>query len=264
MLVTQQNIERGLESLGLGSESHVLVHSSYKAFGGVEGGPLAVVRALVETLGTVMMPASTWVRTAVWDESGLFGGNAYRPEPPAGNTATPFAYDTPIDRGIGVIPETFRTSYPVVRSSHPLQSFVAYGELAQQLCGAPYDTDDIEPVNRLMEAGGEVLLIGVSHTRSSAVHLAEHLGGRRRFVRHALTSEGAASVLTSGDSTGFDELQPHVAHLERQAVVGKGTLRCYRLRPYVEAARALIERDPAALLCDCERCRATLEAPLPA
>ncbi len=189
MTVTRGDIERGLESLGLGNDSHVLVHSSCTAFGGVEDGPPAVVRALVETLGTVMMPASTWERTAVWDKGGLFDGNAYQPEPPIDNTATPCSYDTPVDRSIGVIPETFRTSYLVCRSSHPLQSFVAYGKLAQQLCGAEADRQDVEPIRRLTEADGEVLLAGVTHTTSTPVHLAEHLAGRRRFVRHALREE---------------------------------------------------------------------------
>ena len=42
MAVTQDDIERGLRALGLGEQSHVLVHSAFKAFGGVEGGPIAV------------------------------------------------------------------------------------------------------------------------------------------------------------------------------------------------------------------------------
>ena len=39
MTVTQEDIERGLRELGLNDGSHVLAHSSYKAFGGVDGGP---------------------------------------------------------------------------------------------------------------------------------------------------------------------------------------------------------------------------------
>ena len=256
MTVTQKDIERGLRALGLDERSHVLAHSSLKAFGSVEGGPLAVVRALVETVSTVMMPAYTSERTAVWDAGGLFEGNAYRPEPPPDATPAPFRYDTPIDTDVGIIPETFRTAYPVRRSGHPLLSFVAYGKLADRLTGAGGDTDQVEPIRRLMEAGGELLLIGVTHSASTAVHLAELLAGRRLFIRHALTEAGTKAVISGGCSDAFDELQPHVARLERGATVGGATLRRYRLRPYVEAARRLIEGDPCALLCDCERCSA--------
>ena len=256
MTVTQEDMERGLRALGLGERTHLLAHSSLKAFGGVEGGPMTVVQALVETVSTVMMPAYTSERTAVWDASGLFEGNAYRPEPPPDTAPAPFSYDTPIDREIGIIPETFRTAYPVRRSGHPLLSFVAYGELAERLAGAGGETNQVEPIRRLMEAGGEVLLIGVTHTASTAVHLAELLAGRRLFIRHALTDEGAKAVISGGCSEAFDELQPHVARLERRTTVGDATLRRYRLRPYVEAARELIEDYPYALLCDCERCSA--------
>ena len=256
-MVTHGEIERGLRELGLGEVSHVLVHSSYKSFGGVDGGPLNVLRALVDTVATVMMPASTWERTAVWDVGGLFEGNAYSPEPwRRDSPPVPFEYDTPVDTQNGVIPETFRRAYKVCRSGHPLQSFIAYGEVADVVCGDGGDREDIAPIRRLMDADGEVLLIGVSHSSSSAVHLGESLAGRRSFTRHALTKDGAQAVLSGGDSTAFDELQRHVEHLERRTTVETATFRCYRLRPYVEAVRDLIRRDPYALLCDCARCRA--------
>ncbi len=248
MPATQADIERGLRELGLGEGSHVLVHSTYKAFGGVDGGPAAVVDALVNTLATVMMPASTWEHTAVWDESGLFDGNAYREEAPQGASAEPFANDTPIDRNIGAISETFRLAYSVRRAAHPLQSFVAYGGLARELTAG--DSDDFsEPLRRLLEADGSLLLMGVTHTSSTAIHLAEQLAGRQLFTRHALTKEGVRGVTCGGCGNAFDDLQPHVEHIEQRVTVGQATLRCYRLQSYVEAARQLIERDPHALLC---------------
>ena len=254
-MVNQKEIERGLRALGL-DQAHVLVHSSFKAVGGVEGGPLTVVRALVETASTLMMPAFTWERTGVWDAGGLIEGNAYPTEPPVDAALVPFAHDVSIDNEIGVIAETFRTAYPVHRSSHPLQSFIAHGELAEALVTGG-DKSCTAPIQRLMDADGDVLLIGVTHAASTAVHLAEELAGRRLFVRHGLTESGAKAAVCGGCSDAFDGLQPHVAHLEQRTVVGKATLWRYRLRPYVEAARELIERDPNALLCGCERCQAT-------
>lgn len=258
-MVTKQDIQRGLQSLGLDGRSHVLVHSSYKAFGGVEGGPAVVVRAFVESLDTVMMPAFTWDRTRIWDARGVFDGNAYAEQPQEVANPEPFTFDTPIDTGIGVMPKVFRTAYPVRRSPNPLVSFIAYGELAEQLCGPGTEVDGVEPIRRLMEGDGDVLLLGVTHTSSTAIHLAEQLAGRPLFLRHALTPDGVQAVHCGGCGDGFDDLQPHVEHLERRAPLGVATLRCYPLAPYVAAARALIERDPRALLCGrCDRCRAHL------
>jgi aminoglycoside 3-N-acetyltransferase len=108
-----------------------------------------------------------------------------------------------------------------------------------------------------MDAGGDVLLAGVTHTNSTAIHLAEQLAGRDLFVRYALTIDGVRAVRSGGCGEAFDGLQPHVEHLERRITLGGATLRCYRLAPYVETARELIRRDPFALLCDsCDRCRA--------
>ncbi len=256
-MVTQQDIERGLRELGLGRSAHVLVHSSYKSIGGVDGGPRTAVAALVASLATVMMPAFTFERTSAWDASGVFEGNAYMTKPREDFTPEPFTHDTPIDKSIGVIPETFRTTRPVRRSLHPLDSFVADGELADELCGLGTEVDAVEPIRRLMEAGGGLLLLGVTHTSSTSVHLAEALAGRPLFLRHALTPEDVRAVRSGGCGDGFGGLQPHVAHLERRTTVGGAVLRCYALAPYVEAARALIAREPYALLCDsCDRCRA--------
>ena len=257
-MVSQQDIEHALQELGLGKGSHALAHSSYRSFGGVEGGPPTVVRALAETLGTLMMPAFTSDRTFVWDSRGCFEGNAYAPQPPAGvRDPEPFSYDTPANKTMGVINETFRTAYPVSRSLHPSASFIAYGTIAEPLVGPGTEHDGVEPIRRLTDAGGDVLLLGVTHTNSTAVHLAEQLAGRELFVRYALTPDGVRAARGGGCGERFDDLQPHVQSIERRATVGGAVLRAYELSAYVDIARRLIEADPFALLCDaCDRCRA--------
>jgi aminoglycoside 3-N-acetyltransferase len=161
---------------------------------------------------------------------------------------------------MGIINETFRTAYAVCRSPHPSASFIAYGALADELTRPPgTETDGVEPIRRLMEAGGDVLLLGVTHTNSTAIHLGEKLAGRRLFVRYALTPEGAVAAEGGGCGLGFDALQPCVASIERKTELGAATLRAYALRPYIETVRALIAREPYALLCgdtDCPRCNA--------
>ena len=263
MSVTPADIERGLRALGLGAESHVLAHTSYKSLGGVEGGPKAVVDTILGHVATLMMPAFASHRSAVWDSRGLVENNAYPPSPPDGwdlSQAEPFTHDTPANPTMGVINETFRREYAVARSGNPMMSFVAYGALADELCGPGTDVDAVEPINRLMHAGGDVLLIGVTHTNSTAIHLAEQLAGRRQFERYAMTPDGVRMAMSGGCGNPFDDLQPHVKRLERRTQVGEATLRCYALQPYVQIAGTLIEDDPEALLCpvakECIRCDA--------
>jgi len=205
-----------------------------------------------------MMPVFTSDRTFVWDPRGLFKGNAYAPEPVRdAREPMPFTYDTPANKSMGIINETFRIAYPVLRTPHPSASFAALGKLAEDLTGPGTEFDGLEPIRRLTEAGGSVLLIGVSHTNSTAIHLAEKLAGRQMFVRYAMAPSGVRAAMSGGCGNGFDQMQPHVQHLERRTKIGNAAVRAYDLQPYVAAAVDLIRRDPLALLCDrCERCRA--------
>lgn len=257
-MLTERDIKRGLHDVGLDMSPHVLVHTSYKSMGPVSGGPHTVARALATSFATVMMPVFTSDRTFVWDPRGVFEGNAYAPESVANErTPTPYTYDTPANRTMGIINETFRISFPVARTPHPSASFAAFGELAADLTGPGTEFDGLEPIKRLMDAGGHVLLLGVTHTNSTTIHLAEKLAGRQMFVRYAMTPEGVRAAMGGGCGNGFDQLQPYVEHLERRTQLGNATMRAYGLQPYVAAAIALIQKDPYALLCDrCDRCRA--------
>ena len=96
-----RNILTGhLKALGLGSGDWVAVHSSMKSIGWVQGGPLEVIEALVQTVGAdgvVMMPLFV-----IPDEQLI-------------DLAVKPTY-------LGLLPETFRKYPGVVRSMHPTHS----------------------------------------------------------------------------------------------------------------------------------------------
>jgi aminoglycoside 3-N-acetyltransferase len=192
-----------LAAAGVPSGGTVLVHSALSRLGFVVGGAQAVVEALTAALGpdgTLVMPAqsgaltdpATWQRPPVppewWDEI-RSGMPAYDPR------ATP-------TRGMGAVPECFRSCPGVLRSAHPTDSFAARGPRARWLLEPhplPYGVGEGSPLGRLYEAAGHVLLLGVGHGNNTTLHLAEHrsgrgretiagspvlVGGRRRWVRY--------------------------------------------------------------------------------
>ena len=58
-MLTYDGLLKGFRTIGLESGDTLLVHSSYKSFGGVEGGPKSVINALLQVLGgegTLVMP----------------------------------------------------------------------------------------------------------------------------------------------------------------------------------------------------------------
>ena len=61
--------------------------------------------------------------------------------------------------------------------------FAAVGPLAQQLIEAEVEEDVFGPLRALAFCNGWVLLVGVSLTRLTLLHLAETMAGRRPFVR---------------------------------------------------------------------------------
>jgi aminoglycoside 3-N-acetyltransferase len=255
MALRKSTIEEALRALDLGNRE-VLFHSSLSALGHVERGAPAVVEALTAVCSTVLMAAFTY-ECEVWNERGVLPGNAYYERPAAGRVPTTFRRDTPVSRAIGVIPETLRTWPGARRSSHPTQSFIAVGVASAELVDVDDGAYPIGPIRRLLERDGTLLLLGVSHTSSTAIHLAEHLEGRAPFVRYAHTPAGVVEIEACGCSDAFDDLEAHVEGIERSAGLGAGRLRAYPLPPYAEAARSMLRADANALLCgQCARCRA--------
>lgn len=195
---TVSSLVRDLRALGVEEGITLFVHSSLSSLGWVAGGAQAVVLALEEVVGetgTLAMPAhstalsepSQWRNPPVpesWWET-------IRNETPA------FDRDLTPSRGMGRIPELFRTSPGVVRSDHPQASVAARGPNAKLLTdGHALDSGVGEgsPMARLYDLDGWVLLLGVTHARNTSLHLCEY---RATFPGKKTSLQGAP-VLVDG------------------------------------------------------------------
>ncbi|MFC4549014.1 MULTISPECIES: aminoglycoside N(3)-acetyltransferase [Halorussus] len=174
-----------LRELGVTGET-VLVHSSLSELGWVAGGAPTVVDALMEAVterGTLMMPTHStqysdpadWENPPIpddWETSVRASMPPYRP------TVTP-------TRGMGAIPECFRTYPDVVRSRHPTYSFAAWGADADEVVGdhgVDHGLGERSPLARVYDRGGFVLLLGADHDSNTSLHLAEHRADYERTV----------------------------------------------------------------------------------
>ncbi len=245
--VTQSDIETALAAVGLARGDLVFVHSSLSAFGHVEGGAQAVVRALLSAVGpegTLAVPIFrtffTEGQDQVWDR----------------------------DRSpslMGAVSEAARTWPGALRSGHAPHPIAAIGPLARELT-EPDNTTDFafdSPFSLMLERNAKVLLMGVSYNRCTMVHILEE---RCEIpYRHWVVRSGA--VVERGIPRRADypflERYPGVqndftalgALLERQdlvrlGAVGSSTLRCFRSRDlYEEGYRALCA-DPLFLVSE--------------
>ncbi|MCA0988737.1 aminoglycoside N(3)-acetyltransferase [Guptibacillus algicola] len=164
--------------LGVKEGMTILVHSSLSSLGWVCGGPEAVIRALIESVGeegTIVMPAQSagnsdpanWMNPPVPES----WWQIIRANMPA------YCKDTTPTRGMGVIAELFRTMPGVKRSNHPTYSFTAWGKqsdyiLEEQPLEAGFG--DRSPLAKIYELDGMVLMLGVGHDSNTSLHYAEH------------------------------------------------------------------------------------------
>lgn len=257
-MIASEDIRRALEQLAIPESAPVIAHASLSAFGSVDGGGPALLNALLQVYQALLMPAFTY-KTMVTpllgppDNALEYGGDQN-----ANQMAQIFHPEMPVDRLMGVIPELLRHTPGAARSSHPILSFVglrAASVLAAQTLQSP-----LGPIEALCQRAGWVLLLGVGHDVNTSLHFAELLAGRKQFIRWALTPQGVVECGGfPGCSDGFGALAPWVASISRIVPLGSSRIVALPLPDLISHARARIEADPLALLCDrsyCPRCAA--------
>ncbi|MFG2311682.1 aminoglycoside N(3)-acetyltransferase [Streptomyces sp. NPDC048566] len=238
-LVTRGSLAAELRTLGVRAGETLLVHSSLRSLGWVNGGPVAVVQALLDVLG----PAGTLV---VPTQSGDLSDPALWGNPPVPREwwpeirATMPAYDPRVtpSRGVGVLPETVRTWPGALRSAHPETSFAALGAGAAAVVdGHAPDCrlGERSPLARLESAGARVLLLGAGYATCTSFHLAEYRVPSPVVEVGRPSAAGWVTVReVSITSEGFAELG---ADFERDRPVVRGTVgaAAARLFPVADA-----------------------------
>lgn len=160
MVTTKEDIVAGLRSLGVARGMGLMVHSSLRSLGYVEGGPEAVIGALMDVLGpegTLLMPS--------FNHGGPFapgGAGIFDPR------------ETPTINGR--IPDTFWRMPGVLRSLNPTHAYAAWGRNAERYVAGHHLTltmGEDSPLGLLMRDGGCQLHLGTTHSTTTAKHLAE-------------------------------------------------------------------------------------------
>jgi aminoglycoside 3-N-acetyltransferase len=254
-MIRLQDLLLGLRNLHLG-DAPVIVHSSLRSFGQVDGGAQAVVSALAAVFPTLLVPTFTY-KTMVTPLTGP-GNNAitYGSGGSQNQMAEFFTPRIPADPLMGVIPEAMLNYPGASRSSHPIQSFA--GINAGKLLEAQRLDEPLAPLGMLEKQGGWVLLMGVNHTVNTSIHYAEKLAGRRQFIRWALTPKGVVECPGfPGCSAGFQAIAAEMDKFTRKVQIGDARVQAVPLSILFKVVIARIKKDPLALLCrqeECERC----------
>lgn len=253
------DIREAVRELGLAGRP-LCVHSSLRSFGRVEGGARAVIEGLLAEGCTIMVPSFTY-HFAVPPPEGTFiarNGEDGWARHDTGSTLIYHPATAGPTTGMGAIPDTLLSMAGSVRGEHPLNGFAALGPLAHDLIDGQRPLHVYAPLERLVERGGFVVMMGVGLTRMTIIHLAEARAGRTLFRRWANGPDGRAMEVEVGScSSGFDRFDPVLAAIERDARVGESLWRAFPADAVVAAASAAIRATPAITHCenpDCVRC----------
>lgn len=257
---TRLSLAREFISAGITPASTLLVHSSLSSLGWVSGGAIAVVQALMDVItpaGTLLLPA----------HSGDLSDPAKWENPPVPESwwqlireSMP-AFDpryTP-SRGMGTIPEVFRTMPDVLRSNHPALSFAAWGKNASFITSnhtLEFSLGEQSPLARVYDLDGEVILLGVGFGNNTSFHLSEvrARGSKTEFQGAPIFTGGERKWVEYKDLSYDDEPFKLIgadfikAGLVKQIQIGKANCCIFKQRSAVDFGVNWLERQRGLVL----------------
>lgn len=245
-MLTRSDIAQGFRELGLSPGGSLLLHSSLKSFGHVDGGPDAVIDGLLDALGeagTLLAPTLT-------------GSPELSPDNPPH-----------IDLRItpcwtGAIPEALRQRPGAIRSTHPTHSCAAAGFRAEELTRghhlSPTPCGVTSPYFRLAAAGGYIAMAGCALDACTTCHTIEELANVDYHLqpevaygscidRHGNHVETPCRLHSyNGPARDFPVLEPLLLErgLMRIGAVGHGTVRLISAMGLIETALDKMRFDP--------------------
>lgn len=232
-MYTKQDLTGQLREMGLSPSDAVMLHSSMKAIGDVDGGADTVIDAFAEYLrdGLFMTPAHTWAQMS----------EAHSVFDPGTEPAC-----------VGIIPNLLLKRPGTVRSLHPTHSIAAVGHAAAEYVqGEENCTTPCTPGgcwDRLRKIHAKILLVGVTHIRNTYIHsIEEVLDVPERFTAEPLRLHIRMPDGSLRPVSMYRHYNQHTEH------ISESFDKLSEAYFYHGAARKTRLGDAACILCDADR-----------
>ena len=245
-MLTFENLVEGFRELGVEEGDTLLVHSSYKSFGEVDGGPQTVIHALEAALGaegTLIMPTFNFDfnKGVPWD-----------------------VRSTPSK--MGILTELVRTDLRAKRVFHPFYSFAILGKHAEMLGSlrykSAYERDSV--FGKLRDLDGKIMVIGLSYNDSMTFfhHIEQMEGVDYRFLKqftgevtdengntYTDTFEMLVRDIDKGVKTMVDPMGALMekADVIKSAKIGEADVKLMKANEVYEFTAREMKRDPQLL-----------------
>ncbi len=262
---TAQSLANDLKKMGIKPGQALMVHSSMKSLGQVEGGPDAVIDALMAVLGpegVMFVPTlSATFAKAGWSDLCKY---AWDPK------------ETP--SRVGLITDTVWRRPGAARSDHPTHSLAALGKNAKELVkghgNGATTFDKNGPYGKYVKLDATILFLGTGMGCNTTLHVAED------WAELPYMDQGSKALVKQGDKTvdvplkmspnghrsfyAKDDVSTavklfHSLGLVREGKLGDAKVQIIRAQDVINAMmKTYYNGDPGFLLCrksDCEFCK---------
>jgi aminoglycoside 3-N-acetyltransferase len=248
-MYTKQNIIHDINEFGIDPTDTLLIHSSMKAIGEVEGGADTVLDAFMEYMmeGLLIFPTHTWAQM----------NNEYR----IFNVATEPSC-------VGLLTNLFFKRQGVIRSWHPTHSVAAYGQDAFDYISGEENSDTPCPRTgcwgKLYDRKAKILFLGCSPKKNTYLHGVEEWNQIENRLTDAyrpyqiMTPEGKmidrpmrGHYNPVGDiSKNYDKMMPPFLHHGIAKEGRIGAAKCYLCDAVgmAELTSSYLQRDPDLFL----------------
>ena len=243
-MFSRRDIAEDVRRLGVRRGQGLIVHSSYKSIGGVDGGPAAVIEALMD----VVLP-----------EGALLLPNLNIPHEFTAENPPRFDLKRDSVRKLGIIPELFKFGYAEHFSIHPTHSLMGVGEKAPAItegherAGVPCGPGT--PWEKNARSGGKVLFIGVGYGSNTTCHSVEEAIPdsyrlSRDVIRGVVVLDGEERIVPSrlhvwGIRADFERFVPELEErgISRRGPVGRAPSICLDAGGFLDLALEKLRRD---------------------
>ena len=240
-MLCKSDIHDFLRKAGIRRTDTVLVHTSMRSLGGVEGGCDGLIDAFVSYLdeGLFLVPTHTWGTV--------------------GRTESVYDVRTSVPC-IGALPTVAAFRKDGVRSLHPTHSVAAFGKDAADFIRGEETSSTPCPVGglwaRLYDRDAKILLLGVLMNRNTYIHAVDEMIGVRGKLREdsfpltVIGYEGeryeipAFHAHYSGGSAHFENYRAPLEALGAltRAHLGEAEVSVFRAKPATEILKTLWAR----------------------
>ena len=217
-MLSKNDLVNGFQTIGVENGDTLLVHSSYKSFGGIDGGPQTVIDALLESLGddgTLIMPTFNFdfCKGEPWD-----------------------IRNTPSH--MGAMTNMVREHPSSKRVFHPIYSFAVLGKNAEYLTEEQYKSSygANSLFAKLRAINGKIMVIGLLYNDSMTFfhHVEELEGVDYRYLKEFTgmvtddegnTYEDTFSMLVRDIDNGVQTMVDPMGNLMEEA----GVIRVHKI-----------------------------------